>query len=97
MMSGNDRQKSYGEAELASGETPQTLVWKGNFGREYTDRNTLDGKALDALYRKNYGLTRSEINKTFLREIAKNASLLEVGCNTGNQLLLLRQMGWSNL
>jgi len=97
MMSGNDRQKCYGEAELASGETPQTLVWKGNFGREYTDRNTLDEKALDALYRKNYGLTRSEINENFLREIAKDASILEVGCNTGNQLSLLHQMGWSNL
>lgn len=96
-MNGTERQKSNGETDLASGETPQTLVWKGNFGREYTDRNTLDAKELDALYRKNYGLTRSEINNNFLREIAKNASLLEVGCNTGNQLSLLRQMGWSNL
>jgi pseudaminic acid biosynthesis-associated methylase len=78
-------------------ETEQAAVWKGDFGREYTDRNTLDIAALDDLYRKNYGQARSEINKEFLREIAKDASFLEVGCNTGNQLLMLWQMGWSNL
>jgi len=78
-------------------ETPQTAVWKGDFGREYTDRNTLDIEGIDELYRKNYGLTRTEINKTFLRDISKEASFLEVGCNTGNQLLMLHRMGWSNL
>jgi pseudaminic acid biosynthesis-associated methylase len=78
-------------------ETPQMMVWKGNFGREYTDRNTLDAEDLDLLYRKNYGTTRSEINHSFLREVAKEASILEVGCNTGNQLLALQKLGWSNL
>ncbi len=42
-------------------------------------------------------MTRSEINEAFLRGIAKDASFLEVGCNTGNQLLVLQEMGWSNL
>jgi pseudaminic acid biosynthesis-associated methylase len=78
-------------------ETPQTAVWKGDFGREYTDRNTFDTEATDKLYRKNYGVLRSEINENFLRDIARDASFLEVGCNTGNQLLLLQQMGYSNL
>ena len=78
-------------------DTAQATVWKSDFGREYSDRNTLDPKALDQLYRKNYGITRSEINATFLRDIAKGASFLEVGCNTGNQLLMLQQMGYSNL
>jgi len=78
-------------------ETAQTMVWKGDFGREYSDRNTLDGPELNELYRKNYGLSRSQINQVFLNEIAKDATFLEVGCNTGNQLALLRKMGWSNL
>ena len=52
---------------------------------------------LDDLYRKNYGLTRTEINANFLADIPKEASFLEVGCNTGNQLLMLNRMGWSNL
>jgi pseudaminic acid biosynthesis-associated methylase len=78
-------------------ETPQTSVWKGEFGRNYTDRNTFDTEALDDLYQKNYGITRSEINRTFLQTIPADASFLEVGCNTGNQLLMLSQAGWKNL
>jgi pseudaminic acid biosynthesis-associated methylase len=80
-----------------STETAQTVVWKGEFGREYTDRNTLTIEALDDLYRRNYGSTRREINQSFLRNIPASASFLEVGCNTGNQLLHLQQMGYSKL
>jgi pseudaminic acid biosynthesis-associated methylase len=78
-------------------ETPQMKVWKGKFGQEYTDRNTLDLEALDSLYRKNYGITRTQINQEFLSGIPKDASFLEVGCNAGNQLLLLQRMGYTNL
>ena len=78
-------------------ETAQTTVWKGDFGRQYSDRNTFDPEALDELYRRNFGLTRREINETFLSDVPKDASFLEVGCNTGNQLLSLQQMGYSNL
>lgn len=78
-------------------ETEQAKQWKGDFGRQYTDRNTFDVDALDALYLENYGLTRTEINHEFLRDISKEASFLEVGCNTGNQLLLLQRMGYANL
>ena len=78
-------------------ETAQAQVWKGNFGREYTDRTTFDIEALDSLYLKNYGLTRTQINQDFLRDIPKNLSFLEVGCNAGNQLLLLQKTGFSNL
>jgi pseudaminic acid biosynthesis-associated methylase len=83
--------------KTAQMETAQTEVWRGEFGRDYTDRNTLDVDALDALYRKNYGLTRTQINQDFLSGISKDASFLEVGCNTGNQLLLLQRMGYTNL
>ena len=78
-------------------ETAQTEVWKGDFGRDYTDCNTFDPAALNDLYRKNYGLTRTQINQTFLRDLPKDLSFLEVGCNTGNQLLLLQQMGYTSL
>jgi pseudaminic acid biosynthesis-associated methylase len=82
---------------LAPQETPQAAVWKSDFGRDYTDRNTFDPDELDRLYVKNYGVARTEINRTLLHDIPKQASFLEVGCNNGNQLLLLRQMGYSNL
>ncbi len=78
-------------------ETAQAKVWKSEFGREYTDRTTFDVDALDSLYCKNYGLTRTRINQDFLRGIPKEAGFLEVGCNAGNQLLLLQKMGYSNL
>ena len=78
-------------------DTPQTAVWQGDFGRNYTDRNTLDSQSLDELWRRNYGVSRTETSQQFLGQIPKHAAFLEVGCNTGNQLLLLKQMGWSNL
>jgi pseudaminic acid biosynthesis-associated methylase len=82
---------------LKEEDTTQGAVWKGEFGREYTDRNTLEPEALDALYRSNYGVTRTQINQTFLATMSLDTSFLEVGCNTGNQLLLLQQMGYSTL
>jgi pseudaminic acid biosynthesis-associated methylase len=84
-------------AATTSADTAQMEVWKGKFGREYTDRNTFDVEAVDALCRKNYGLTRTALNKDFLSAISQDASFLEVGCNTGNQLLLLQRMGYANL
>jgi pseudaminic acid biosynthesis-associated methylase len=97
-MTGLSRNESAGGVSPSpSVDTAQAEVWQGDFGREYTDRNTLDADALDALYRKNYGLTRTAINQALLAGIAKEASFLEVGCNTGNQLLLLQRMGYSNL
>jgi pseudaminic acid biosynthesis-associated methylase len=102
-MSSLSRNESPGDAAATKSmntlqmNTVQTEVWRGEFGREYTDRNTLDVDALDALYRKNYGLTRTQINQDFLSGISKDASFLEVGCNTGNQLLRLQRMGYTNL
>lgn len=78
-------------------ETQQEKVWKGDFGREYTERNTVDVEGLDQHWRRNYGVARSAINESFLSGISKDAKFLEVGCNAGNQLLMLRQMGWKNL
>jgi pseudaminic acid biosynthesis-associated methylase len=81
----------------ASIETAQAEVWKGEFGKEYTDRNTFDLDALEAVYQKNYGMTRKQINENSLRGVPRDASFLEVGCNTGNQLLVLQKMGYFNL
>jgi pseudaminic acid biosynthesis-associated methylase len=77
--------------------TPQIETWTGQFGREYTDRNALDVEQLDALCSKSYGATRTSLNQEFLSEIPKDARILEVGCNMGNQLVLLEAMGFSNL
>ncbi|MFZ0585383.1 MAG: pseudaminic acid biosynthesis-associated methylase [Candidatus Sulfotelmatobacter sp.] len=78
-------------------ETPQTSQWTGDFGRAYTDRNTLTTKELDSLYWRNHGVTRRELNERFLQPIPRDARILEVGCNCGNQLLMLQEMGFTNL
>ena len=78
-------------------ETQQERVWKGDFGREYTERNTVDTESLNQLWRRNYGVARSTINESFLSEISKDGRFMEVGCNAGNQLLMLKEMGWTNL
>ena len=78
-------------------QTPQVQQWRGEFGREYTRRNSLSPEEVDALWQKNYGMTRSELNRRFLAGIPTGARILEVGCNIGNQLLLLQQLGYSDL
>jgi len=78
-------------------KTAQIERWQNDFGREYTDRNSLSPESLDSLYRKNYGVTRREINQRFLADIPKNSRILEVGCNEGNQLCMLQEMGFHHL
>ena len=77
--------------------TLQIERWRNQFGREYTDRNSLDTAQLDEVYRGNYGVTRSELNGRFLADLPRDAPILEVGCNRGSQLLLLREMGFRNV
>jgi len=77
--------------------TAQISRWTNEFGREYTDRNSLTLWELDALYERNYGVSRQELNQRFLAEVPADARILEVGCNIGNQLRLLQQMGFHNL
>ncbi|MFH0922972.1 MAG: pseudaminic acid biosynthesis-associated methylase [Candidatus Micrarchaeota archaeon] len=78
-------------------ETKQLKQWEGDFGKEYTDRNELTPESLDADYTSKYGITRSELNSEFLAGIPKNARILEVGCNVGNQLSALQKAGWNDL
>src|SRR6266498_1218491 len=78
-------------------QTDQVRTWLGDFGREYTDRNIYAPAELDELYRRRYGITRTAVNQRALNGIPRNARILEVGCNMGNQLLLLGEMGYSNL
>ncbi len=82
---------------LNTPKTDQIRTWTGDFGREYTDRNAYTPAELDELYRRNYGITRREVNRRFLETIPREARMLEVGCNMGNQLLLLQKMGFTNL
>lgn len=77
--------------------TEQMEKWAGEFGREYTDRNALSLEEMEALYKKNYGMTRTELNERFLKEMDRTIRILEVGSNIGNQLLCLQRVGFRNL
>ena len=76
--------------------TEQMKEWSGKFGKEYTDRNLMPLDELDQLYINKFGISRTELNKEFLDDL-KTGRILEVGCNVGNQLLLLKKMGYPNL
>ena len=71
--------------------------WRGKFGKEYTIRNALTLDEMEALYQKNYGLSRTEINSKFIGNLDRSIRILEVGSNIGNQLLCLQEMGFSKL
>ena len=77
--------------------TYQMGRWTGHFGREYTDRNDLSLEELDALYEKNYGKTRTQLNVEFLEGLDSSLRILEVGSNLGLQLACLQRMGFTEL
>ncbi len=78
-------------------ETNQTKFWKGDFGTEYTNRNSRTQEEWDQYYLKSYGLTKIEMNKPFISDLPHDIKILEVGCNTGMQLAGLQRMGFKNL
>lgn len=71
-------------------------VWSGKLGKEYTDRNLMSPDELDQQCIDNYGISRTGLNEEFLGDLNVDR-ILEVGCNVGNQLLLLKKMGYTNL
>lgn len=76
--------------------TPQQKFWKSQFGIDYTERNIYSPDELDAFYEKNYGVSAMTMNQELLQGL-KIESVLEVGCNVGNQLRLLQEMGFHKL
>jgi pseudaminic acid biosynthesis-associated methylase len=70
------------------------MVWAGQLGRDYTARNQGDR---DALCQRLYGITATELNQRFLGPLPRGMSIMEVGCNIGTNLLMLRDMGFHDL
>jgi len=77
--------------------TQQIQKWSGEFGKEYTDRNTLLFDEWEAALKKNYGITRTEMNMEFIGNLDRSIRILEVGSNVGNQLVCLKKMGFQFL
>ena len=77
--------------------TDQTQPWSAEFGKGYTDRNPHTIEVMDGLYKKQFGLTRTALNLTFLDNFDRSIKILEVGANVGSQLQGLQGIGFENL
>lgn len=77
--------------------TEQLKRWTGKFGKKYTDRSIISLSNLEKLYQNTYGIKTTELNELFLGKMSHSMRILEVGCNVGNQLLCLQNMGFNNL
>jgi len=79
-------------------KTKQTDFWSGEFGKEYTDRNTSENiNVWNENYIKLYGVSRFDMFRTFLSGLSNESKILEVGCNTAQQLEALQTLGFKNL
>ncbi len=76
----------------------QITIWTGEFGRAYTERNRFsDVQEFNLFYSVRYGRSRDDINRDWLEFLPKDARILEIGANVGNQLEALRRIGFSQL
>lgn len=75
----------------------QTKAWSSELGVEYTDRNMMTEEEMELAYKRRYGISRTDMNATFVNAFDKNIRILEVGTNIGNQLLCLQKAGFKNL
>jgi len=78
-------------------KTKQVDFWQNDFGKEYTQRNTYSKEELDEVYQKTWGITKSAINEEFFGNLDRDIKILEVGCNVGQQLRHLQNIGFKNL
>jgi pseudaminic acid biosynthesis-associated methylase len=75
----------------------QENFWGGEFGKNYTDRNSRHNEEFNKAYDSWYGISRTKMNETFLGSLPKDLRILEIGCNTGMQLAELKSMGFTSL
>ena len=77
--------------------TDQMKFWQGQFGKDYTDRNTLDLAEVDNGHVQRFGVSRTALNERFVGSLPRDTRILEVGCNVGQQLQVLQAMGFTSL
>lgn len=82
---------------MVKSTTKQMKKWMDDFGRKYTKRNFYTPQGVDSLWKRKYGISRTEMNRLFVGNLSRNIKILEVGTNIGNQLSLLQNLGFKNL
>lgn len=72
--------------------TSQLEAWTSSFGEAYTDRNALPADEADEILGRQYGLeSKATLFREMLAPRLAAGRALEVGCNVGNQLHILRK------
>lgn len=77
-------------------ETKQLKNWRGKFGVDYTLRNSQALDEMEKLFLQEFGVSASKMFGRALRGLSVK-SILEVGCNIGNKLALLKNLGFEEL
>jgi len=77
--------------------TSQEENWAGSHGNDYSLRNPQSIEEADALFLKEHGVSRAELNKEFLNDLPREMKILEVGSNVGLQLMFLQELGFKRL
>lgn len=85
------------DARKNSMNTAQQNFWIGDFGKQYTDRNTFSRTDWQQTYKRIWGISREKMNDDFVSELPRDSRILEVGCNIGLQLRALQDMGFTQL
>jgi SAM-dependent methyltransferase len=73
--------------------------WSEWGGKQFAEQFVLSPEQLDRHWLARMGVARTALVDRMLREtrLPLGAWVLEAGCNAGNQLVLLRELGFSNL
>ncbi len=74
----------------------QSKTWAGKFGDDYVERN-VSVDVVNKDYVKLTGLKYDEIFSDFFQDLDKDLDILELGCNVGNNLSILKSLGFTNL
>jgi len=74
----------------------QRKIWEGNFGDQYIDRNMTLNSVNEKLF-EDMGINLEDLITYFFSDIDRNSSILELGCNVGLNLSILKKMGFKKL
>lgn len=71
--------------------------WIGDFGTKYAQFFTMDPPVLDAHWLKTWAVKRSKVVERLMKEMPRDTSILEIGCGPGNQMKMLKDMGFIDI
>lgn len=87
----------HNNTDMSEKDTKPERLWAGEYGEEWTSDNDSDIAEVDAMYRKQFGISRTDLVDRFLGDVDRDARILEVGANIGTQLRFLEEMGFTRL